>query len=64
MLNCKETTRLLSAGQDRPLSLGERFALEMHLFICTGCANYRKQVDFLRAACQWRTGGNDKENTP
>lgn len=64
MLNCKETTRLLSAAQDRPLALGERLALELHLLFCKGCTNYRKQVAFLREACRWRPGANDKENTP
>jgi hypothetical protein len=52
MLSCKEVTHLLSEGQDRKLSLAERMHLEMHLAICKGCANYRKQMSFLRAACR------------
>lgn len=51
MLNCKETTRLLSAAQDRPLGRGERIALKLHLLMCKGCTNYRRQMDFLRTAC-------------
>jgi hypothetical protein len=52
MLSCKEATHLLSEGQDRKLNLSERLQLDMHLVICKGCCNYRKQVDFLRAACK------------
>ncbi len=52
MLSCKEATRLMSAAQERKLGVGERLQLELHLVICKGCANYRKQMDFLRAACR------------
>jgi hypothetical protein len=51
MLTCKETTHLLSAAQDRPLGFRERLELRLHLLICQGCTNYRKQIDFVRAAC-------------
>lgn len=63
MLNCKDSTRLLSAAQDRPLTVRERIALEMHLLICKGCANYRVQMAFLRQACGrlWMQNANDKE---
>jgi hypothetical protein len=64
MLNCKDSTRLLSASQDRSLTVGERIALKVHLLICKGCANYRRQLDFLRQACgRLRTpSANDKKN--
>jgi len=52
MLSCKEATRLLSEAQDRKLVLPETLRLEMHLALCSGCRNYRKQMSFLRAACQ------------
>lgn len=51
MLNCKDISRLLSESQDRKLSVSERLQLEMHLAMCKGCANFRKQMDFLREAC-------------
>lgn len=59
MLNCKEVTRLLSEGQDRPLGLAEKMQLEMHLAICQGCRNFRTQLAFLRAACRRYLGGHD-----
>jgi len=52
MLTCKEVTHLLSEGQDRKLTVAERVRLEMHLLMCTGCSNFRKQMDFLRKACR------------
>lgn len=63
MLNCKETSYLLSASQDRPMTFKERFDLKLHLLICKGCANYREQIDFLRRACG-RLKNDDKEQQP
>jgi predicted anti-sigma-YlaC factor YlaD len=52
MLTCKDVTHLLSEGQDRKLTIAERVRLEMHLLMCTGCANFSRQMDFLRSACR------------
>lgn len=52
MLSCKEVTHLLSDNQDRKLTMGERISLEMHLAMCKGCTNYRRQMEFLRKACR------------
>ncbi len=52
MLRCKEVTRKLSESQDRELPLAERLQLEMHLAMCHGCRNFRKQLTFLRMACR------------
>ena len=50
ILSCKEATRLVCQGLDRRLGFGERLALRLHLAICDGCSNFRKQVAFLRKA--------------
>jgi hypothetical protein len=50
ILTCKEASRLVSQGLDRQLALGERLRLRLHLLICDACTNFRRQVDFLRAA--------------
>jgi len=50
MLSCKETSRLLSQGEDRKLGFGERIALRVHLAICDGCGNFNAQLRFLRLA--------------
>ena len=52
MLSCNEVTRLVSQGLDRRLGFGERLRLRVHLAICDGCSNFRKQMDFLRRAVQ------------
>lgn len=52
MLTCKEVTHLLSESQDRKLTVAERMHMEMHLAMCKGCGNFRKQMDFLRTACR------------
>jgi hypothetical protein len=52
MLSCRETARLLSQAQDRPLAFGERVALRVHLAMCKGCRNVGRQFRFLRVAVQ------------
>lgn len=52
MLSCREVTELLSAEQDGPLALGQRVQLRLHLAMCQGCSNFRKQMRFLHDACQ------------
>lgn len=63
MLSCKAVTYLLSAAQDRKLTLSERLSLEMHLAICTGCTNYKKQMKFLRTACRRYTDTTGRDDT-
>jgi hypothetical protein len=50
MLTCKEVSRLVSQGLDRRLGWSERLTLRLHLAICDGCTNFKKQMDFLRRA--------------
>jgi hypothetical protein len=49
-LSCREASRLISQGMDRRLSLGERIALRLHLFVCDGCTRLTRHVRFLRRA--------------
>lgn len=50
MLSCKEASRLVSQGLERDLGFFARARLRLHLAICEGCTNFKKQVDFLRRA--------------
>ena len=52
MMHCKEAVRLMSDEMDRALTGGERFSLRLHILLCTGCRHYRRQMSFLRQACQ------------
>ena len=51
MLNCKQTAELMTQAMDRPLGLGERIGLWVHLLVCGGCRNAWKQFEFIRDAC-------------
>ena len=52
MLSCQEATELMSQERDRPLTLVERLGLRLHVWMCAGCNNYRRQMSVLRAACR------------
>ncbi len=58
-INCLQASRLISESMDRPLSIFERAALFFHLLACDFCANYRKQLAFLREAMTRWWGRND-----
>ncbi len=52
MLSCRQATELMSQEQDRSLTMAERIGLRLHVWICAGCNNYRRQMRVLRAACR------------
>lgn len=59
MLSCRRATELMSQEQDRRLSLRERIGLRIHVLICAGCGNYRRQMRVLRDACRRFGGGSN-----
>lgn len=60
MLSCKEANRLMSQELDRKLSLGERIGLKLHVSMCDGCANARKQMSVVHSACKQAFALDDK----
>lgn len=50
MVSCKEATRLISQGEERRFSLGERVKLRLHLAACAACARFERQLAFMRDA--------------
>lgn len=50
MLSCKQASQLISQSLDRPLTLRERFALQLHLIICKYCKRFSQHLQTLRAA--------------
>ena len=50
MIHCRDASRLMSEAMDRKLPLWQRLALALHLAICDGCRNARRQMHALRAA--------------
>ena len=53
-LKCERSMRLVSEALDRDLSLGERIALRLHLFICRACRRARRQLFFLHEGLRRR----------
>lgn len=47
-MNCRNATRLMSEAQERPLSVTERISLKLHLIMCSGCHNFKGQMNTLR----------------
>ncbi|MCR5865016.1 MAG: zf-HC2 domain-containing protein [Aquincola tertiaricarbonis] len=65
MPNCRETTRLVLAGEDRRLRLGERIGVRLHLMACHGCTHFSAQVLVMREAMkQWRAGRDGPADPP
>lgn len=50
MLNCRETTQLISKSLDRHLTWRERFAVNLHLVICQYCKRFSQQLVMMRTA--------------
>jgi hypothetical protein len=48
LLTCRESVQLMVASEDRPLTGGERFALRMHLWMCTKCPKFLQQLKIIR----------------
>jgi hypothetical protein len=48
--DCKTMTPTLSRSLDRRLSRREKIVTRLHLFTCTACTRYLKQIKFLSDA--------------
>lgn len=47
MLSCREITALVSQGLDKKLTLRKRFAVLLHVSMCSNCRNFQKQTQFI-----------------
>lgn len=65
MLNCTGATELCSLEMERKLTLREDVSLKTHLMICTGCANFRKQMQGLHQMMQaYAEGRGESASVP
>lgn len=62
MLNCKQTSQLVSQSLDRRLTLQERFAVKEHLLICKYCRRFSRQLMAMRVGLK-RMTQSVEENT-
>lgn len=51
MMSCKKASQLLSQQLDRQLTFNEKIGLRFHLFLCSGCTNFKNNMQFLRMTC-------------
>jgi len=63
MLNCEQTSKLVSEGLDRKLPLRKRMAVRFHLFMCSACSAYKRQLVGLETAIR-KVCGSPKESAP
>jgi hypothetical protein len=63
MLDCKQTSQLISQSLDRSLTLRERFALHLHLFVCKYCKQFSQHLQTLRVALKQLTSSIENDNT-
>ncbi len=50
MLSCKQVSILVSESMDRDLPFRQQFSMRLHLFMCSLCSRFRRQILFLREA--------------
>lgn len=60
MMNCQQTTKLISESQERALSLPEKMSLKVHVMMCSGCKNFSLQMLFLSKAMKAYAKGFDE----
>lgn len=47
LLKCDQATFLICKKEQTPLTVSERLNLRFHLFLCTPCARFNKQILFI-----------------
>ena len=47
LMSCRRAAELTCAALDRPLSVGDRVRLRMHLAVCASCKSFQKQNEAL-----------------
>jgi hypothetical protein len=63
MLSCKQASQLISFSLDRPLTLRERIALQLHLIICKYCKRFSQQIQSMRVAIKQMVASIENDNT-
>jgi anti-sigma factor RsiW len=63
MLNCKQSSQLISQSLDRSLTLRERLALKLHLFICNKCKQFSQHMQTLRVALKTMLSSIESNNS-
>jgi len=64
MMKCRQATQKMSEELERPLTLGEKASVTVHVAMCRPCRNFRRQAAFLRDSMRAyaRTPEDDERN--
>lgn len=60
-IDCREVSRLLSAGLEGALEPSVRARMRLHLSVCEACRNVEEQMAFLRRAMRQVNRGKASE---
>ena len=63
MLDCKQSSQLISQSLDRRLTLRERFSLKLHLLMCKYCLQFSQHLQTLRVAMNAMVNSVENNNT-
>lgn len=63
MLDCKQTSQLISQSLDRSLTLRERFALRLHLLVCKYCKQFSQHLQTIRVALKQMTSSIESNDS-
>lgn len=61
MLNCRDTSRIISESFDRKLPVWTRVGLRLHLWMCKLCRSYKETMTLVEAEVkrQAQEGGEE-----
>lgn len=60
-MNCKEATYLHEKNRENKLSFSEKAGLKLHLFFCTVCKLFFKQIDELEKCVHHTAQSSEKD---
>ena len=63
MLSCKNASQIISQSLDRPLTIRERFALQLHLLICKYCKRFSQQLQTIRVNLKLTASAIENDDT-
>ena len=63
MLSCKQASQIISQSLDMPLTMRERFALNLHQIICKYCKRFSQQLQTLRVAMNTMASSIENNNS-
>lgn len=63
MLDCKQTSQLISQSLDRSLTVRERFAMRLHLLVCQYCKQFSQHMKTLGVAFKTMVSTVESDNS-